>query len=109
MKDGSPQVTVVWVDLDGDRILVNTAEGRVKPRNVRRDPRVAISISGPGGYPSASIRGKVVEVTSDGADAHIDKLANKYMGQDTYPFRRPDETRLIIAIEPEHVTGMMTD
>jgi len=109
MKDGSPQVTVVWVDLDGDRIAVNTAEGRAKPRNVRRDPRVAVSISDPSGYPSAFVRGRVVEVTHDGADAHIDKLAKKYLGQDSYPFRRQGEQRVKLIIEPEHVTGMMTD
>lgn len=109
MRDGSPQVTTVWVDLDGDRIRVNTAEGRVKPRNVRRDPRVAISITAPGGYPSAFVRGRVVDITHDGADAHIDSLAKKYLGQDTYPFRRPDEQRVILVIEPLGVASVMTD
>jgi PPOX class probable F420-dependent enzyme len=109
MADGSPQVTVVWVDIEGDRILINTAEGRAKPRNVRRDSRVAISISHPSGYPSATVRGKVVELTHDGADAHIDKLAKKYLGQDTYPFRNPAEQRVIIIIDPEHAAGMNTD
>jgi PPOX class probable F420-dependent enzyme len=109
MKDGSPQVTPVWVDLEGDRIIINTAEGRVKPRNVRRDPRVAISITDPSGYPAAFVRGRVVEVTTEGADERIDKLAKKYMGQDKYPFRREGEQRLNMTIEPEHVSGMMTD
>jgi PPOX class probable F420-dependent enzyme len=109
MPDGSPQVTVVWVDLDGDRIRVNTAEGRVKPRNVRRDSRVAMSISAPGGYPSASVRGRVVEITHEGADAHIDSLAKKYLGQDTYPFRQPGEQRVTFIIEPEHVSSLMAD
>jgi len=108
-KDGSPQVSTVWTDLDGDRILVNTAEGRAKPRNVRRDPRVAISICDPSGYPSAVIRGRVTEVTNEGADAHIDKMAKKYLGQDKYPFRQPGEARLIIVIEPEDASGMNTD
>jgi len=109
MPDGSPQVTAVWVDLDGDRIRVNTAEGRVKPRNVRRDSRVAISITAPSGYPSASIRGRVVDITHDGADAHIDKLAKKYLGQDSYPFRRPGEQRVTFVIEPESVGSIMAD
>lgn len=104
MPDGSPQTTVVWVDMDGDRIRVNTAEGRVKPRNVRRDPRVAISIvdqSDP--YSWAGVRGRVVNITADGADEHIDSLAKKYLGQEKYPLRREGEVRLILVIEPEHV------
>ena len=110
MPDGSPQVSPVWVDMDGDRILVNTAEGRVKPRNVRRDARVAISIHNQENpYSSAFVRGRVVEITHEGADEHIDKLAKKYMGQDTYPYRRPEEQRVILVIEPEHVGSMMTD
>jgi PPOX class probable F420-dependent enzyme len=109
MKDGSPQVTPVWIDLDGDRIVVNTADGRVKARNVRRDPRVAISITEPGGYPAAFVRGRVVEITREGAEDHIDKMAKKYMGQDTYPLRRPDQPRLKLIIEPDHATGMMVD
>lgn len=110
MSDGSPQVTPVWVDIDGDRILVNTAEGRVKPRNVRRDPRVAISIHQQDNpYSSAFIRGRVVEITHAGADELIDKLAKKYIGQDRYPYRQPGEQRVILVIEPEHVGSMMTD
>ncbi len=110
MPDGSPQVSPVWVDIDGDRILVNTAEGRAKPRNVRRDARVAISIHNQENpYSSAFIRGRVVEITHEGADDHIDKLAKKYMGQDTYPYRQPEEQRVILVIEPEHVGSMMTD
>ena len=108
MPDGSPHVTVVWIESEGDRILFNTAEGRIKPRNLRRDPRVAISIvdsSNP--IAAAWIRGRVVEITDRGADQHIDKLARKYMGLDTYPMHRPDETRLIVVIEPEHVSSMM--
>ena len=110
MPDGAPHVTPVWVDLDGDRILVNSAEGRVKPRNVRRAPRVAISItSGENPYAAAFIRGRVVNIAHDGADDHIDKLAKKYLGQDVYPFRQPGEQRLIFVIEPEQVSSMMTD
>lgn len=110
MPDGSPQVSPVWVDLDGDRLLVNSAEGRVKTRNIRRDPRVAISItSNENRYSAAFVRGRVVSVTHDGADDHINKMAKKYMGQDVYPFRQPGEQRLIFVIEPEHVSSMMTD
>lgn len=110
MPDGSPQVSPVWVDMDGDRILVNTAEGRVKPRNVRRDPRVAVSIvKQDNPYSTAFIRGRVVEVTHDGAEEHIDKMAKKYLGQDRYPYRRPGEQRVILVIEPEHVGSILTD
>ena len=110
MPDGSPQVSPVWVDMDGDRILVNTAEGRAKPRNVRRDARVAISIYNQDNpYSSAFIRGRVVEITHEGAYEHIDKLAKKYMGMDTYPYRQPGDKRVILVIEPEHVGSMMTD
>ena len=105
--DGSPQVTPVWVDLDGDRIMVNTAEGRGKPRNVRRDPRVAISIHDQENpYKSAFIRGRVTEITQEGAEEHIDKLAKKYMGVDVYPAHDPEHPRLLFYIEPEHVDGM---
>ena len=110
MPDGSPQVTPVWVDLDGDRILVNTSEGRAKPRNVRRDPRVAISIfKQDNPYSAAFIRGRVVEVTHAGAEELIDKLAKKYIGEDRFPWREPGERRVTLVIEPEHVGSMMVD
>ena len=111
MPDGSPQVSPVWVDLAEDgRILVNTSEGRVKPRNVRRDPRVALSIHKQDNpYSSAFIRGRVVEITHDGAEEHIHKLAKKYLGQDRYPYLQPGEQRVILVIEPEHVGSMMAD
>jgi PPOX class probable F420-dependent enzyme len=107
MPDGSPQVTPVWVDYDGTHIVVNTAEGRQKQRNIRRDPRVALSVvdqSNP--YTSATIRGKVVDISTQGADEGIDRLAKKYLGQDKYPFRQPGEQRLIMKIEPLHVSTM---
>ncbi|MDO8615481.1 MAG: PPOX class F420-dependent oxidoreductase [Dehalococcoidia bacterium] len=110
MADGSPQVSPVWVELDGDRIIVNTAEGRAKPRNVRRDPRVAISVvnqSNP--YSHATVRGRVVQITHDRADEGIDRLAKKYLGQDKYPYRQPGEQRVVLVMEPEHVTSAMTD
>ncbi len=110
MADGSPQVSPVWVDVDGDRILVNSAEGRSKPRNVRRDARVAISIyNQENPYSSAFIRGRVVEITHEGADEHIDKLAKKYLGEDKYPYHQPGDQRVILVIEPEHVGSIMTD
>ncbi len=110
MPDGSPQVSPVWVDVDGDRILVNSAEGRSKPRNVRRDARVAISIyNQENPYSSAFIRGRVVEITQEGADEHIDKLAKKYLGQDKYPYHQPGDQRVILVIEPEYVGSIMTD
>ena len=110
MPDGSPQVSPVWVDVDGNRILVNTADGRVKPRNIRRDARVAISIHNQDNpYSAAFVRGRVVEITHEGADELIDKLAKKYLGQDTYPYRQQGEQRVILVIEPEHVGSMMAD
>jgi len=106
MPDGSPQVTPVWVDFDGKHILVNTAEGRRKPKNIRRDPRVALDVtSRDDPYRMVTVRGRVVEVTHDGADEHIDKMAKKYLGQDKYPFRSSGEQRVIFKIEPERVTS----
>ena len=110
MPDGSPQVTPVWVDLEDGRILINTAEGRAKPRNVRRDPRVAISVAKQDNpYTAASVRGRVVEMRHEGADQLIDKLAKKYIGQDRYPWRRPGEQRVIMVIEPEHISSRIAD
>jgi PPOX class probable F420-dependent enzyme len=110
MADGSPQVTPVWVEMEGENILVNTAEGRIKPRNVRRDPRVAISIYNQANpYSAAWIRGRVIEVRAEGADEGIDRLAKKYIGQDRYPWRSPDEQRLTLVIQPERIGAMMVD
>ncbi len=107
MPDGSPQASAVWVDTDGALIVVNSAEGRLKDRNMRRDPRVAISVTDPDNpYRSLMIRGRVVKITNDGADAHIDKMAKKYMGVDEYPFRSADEVRVMYYIEPERVAAV---
>jgi PPOX class probable F420-dependent enzyme len=110
MKDGSPQVTPTWVDVDkrDGTVLVNTAKGRTKHRNVSTDPRVAVSVidvSNP--YRMVAIRGKVIEqINGKEADQHIDKLAKKYLGEDKYPRRRPGEERILLRIKPEHVAQM---
>src|SRR5437016_10934208 len=99
MPDGSPQLTQTWVDTDGEHILINTFEGSQKSRNVRRDPRVAVNVVDPANaWRIASVRGRVVEVTTEGADRHIDQLARKYLGTETYPFRRPGQVRIILKI-----------
>jgi len=106
MKDGSPQVTPVWVDVepDGSHILVNTAEGRVKSRNTERNPRVAVSVvDAQNPYRLAVVRGSIIERRHEGADQHIDRLAQKYLGQEKYPWRNPAEQRVILRIKPEHV------
>ena len=105
--DGSPQVTPVWVDYDGTHVIVNTAKGRKKANNLERNPRVALAISDPANpYRYIGIQGRVVEMTENGGDAHIDKMAKKYMGKDTYPLRTPDERRVIVKIAPEKVHTM---
>jgi PPOX class probable F420-dependent enzyme len=107
MPDGSPQVTPVWLDLDGEFIRVNSAKGRLKDKNMRRDARVALSMIDPENpYRHLSIRGKVVEITENSADAHIDALAKKYLGLDTYPNRQPGEVRVIYRIRPLRVSTM---
>ena len=104
MPDGSPQITQVWVDTDGEHILINTAEGRQKERNVRRDPRVAVNVVDPANaWRIAMVRGRVVDITTAGADQLIDQLAKKYLNEDTYPFRRPEEVRVTLKILPEKI------
>ena len=107
MADGSPQVTPVWFDWDGSHVVINSAEGRIKDRNMRRDPHVAlmiVDVDNP--YRHIAIRGTVDEITLEGADDHIDKLAKKYLDKDTYPFRVPDEVRVIYKVRPERVATM---
>ena len=107
MPDGRPQVTPVWVDFDGEYVVFNSAKGRQKDRNVRRDPRVALAIVDPDNpYRYMEIRGTVAEITEQGANEHINKLAKKYMGLDKYPYARPEEVRVIYKIEPEKVSVM---
>jgi len=104
MKDGTPQVTPVWCEFDGEHVVINSAKGRTKDLNMRRNPNVALSIQDPDNpYRHLSLKGKVVEVTETGADAHIDKLSKKYTGKDSYPGRRPGEVRVIYRILPEKV------
>ncbi len=101
MADGSPQVTPVWFEYDGEFIIVNSALGRTKDRNMKRDGRVALSIQDPDNpYRYLQMRGTVVQVTTEGADASIDRLAKKYLGQEHYPGRRVGEIRVIYKIQP---------
>lgn len=105
MKDGSPQVTPVWVDREGDKVVINSAQGRVKDKNLKRDKRIALSITDPANpYRMLSIRGEVVEITTDGAEDHIDRLAMKYMGVEKYPYRTPTEVRVRYVIQPTSVS-----
>lgn len=105
MPDGTPQVTPVWVDYDGEYVLVNTAKGRQKARNVERDAKVALDILDPDNpYRWLAVRGQVAEVTEEGADDHIDKLAQRYKGVAKYPDRRAGEQRIIVKIAPSRVT-----
>ena len=107
MKDGSPQVTPVWVDFDGKHVRVNSALGRVKDKNMRRDPRVSLSIQDPENpYRYLEIRGKVEEITQNGADDHINKLSQKYLGKPEYPFRKPGEVRVVYKIVPQKINSM---
>ncbi|MCX6411473.1 MAG: PPOX class F420-dependent oxidoreductase [Actinobacteria bacterium] len=104
--DGHPQVTVIWLHVEGDKVVFNTAEGRAKHRNMVADPRVTVMLLDPeNGYRYAELRG-TVEVTTDGADASIDELAQKYLGTD-YPFRRDGEVRVkvLMNVNSEHWMG----
>jgi PPOX class probable F420-dependent enzyme len=107
MPDGSPQATPVWFDFTDGKIRVNTARGRVKDRNMTQNAKVALSIVDPENpYRHVQIRGVISRATEEGADAHIDSLAKKYLGQDKYPFRRDGEVRVMYEIDPISVSGM---
>jgi PPOX class probable F420-dependent enzyme len=107
MADGSPQVTPVWFDYTAGKIRVNTAKGRVKSRTLRPGAPLALAIMDPDDpYRYVQIRGHVARAVEQGADAHIDSLAKKYLGKDTYPFRQPGEVRVMFEIEPVSVSGM---
>ena len=107
MPDGTPQVTPVWVDYDGSHVLVNSARGRQKDKNMERNPAVSLSIVDPDNpYRYLEVRGRVAEITEEGADEHIDKMAKKYMGLDKYPLRQPGEVRVLYKIKPERTSQM---
>jgi PPOX class probable F420-dependent enzyme len=107
MPDGQPQVSPVWIDFDGRYVVFNTARDRQKDRNLRRDPRVSLSILDPENpYRYLEVRGRVAEITEEGADAHIDRLAKKYLDLDKYPYRQAGEVRVMFKIAPEHATGI---
>jgi PPOX class probable F420-dependent enzyme len=102
-RDGSPQTTVVWVELDGDELSFNTAAGRAKERHLRRDPRLSLMVVDPDDpYRWVAVNG-TGELTAEDADDQIDRLAKKYLGEDRYPYRRADEVRLKVRVRPEKV------
>jgi PPOX class probable F420-dependent enzyme len=104
-NDGSPHSTIVWVDTDTDEVLFNTAVGRAKERHLRKDPRVSLLVVDPEDtHRWLAISGNA-ELTTEGADAQIDKLAKKYLGQDEYPWRSPGQQRVMVRIRPERVEG----
>lgn len=105
MPDGSPQVSPIWIEHDGTHVIFNTAEGRFKTENLEQDGRLAISIVDPENpYRHMLIRGTVTELDRDDADRHIDALAMKYLGEDTYPFRQEGEVRVKVLVEPQSIS-----
>jgi len=107
MPDGTPQVTPVWIDYDGKNLLVNSARGRQKDKNMKPGAPVAVALVDPDNpYRYLQVRGRVAEVTEQGADEQIDRMAQKYLGKDKYPFRQPGEVRVIYKIEPISTQGM---
>jgi PPOX class probable F420-dependent enzyme len=107
MPDGTPQVTPVWFDWDGKNLIFNSARGRQKDLNVRRDPRVTMTILDPENpYRYVEVRGRVTDITQEGAADHIDKMAKKYLDKEKYPFSQPGEVRVLYTIRPEKVHGM---
>ena len=107
MGDGRPQASVVWIDVDGNQILFNTAEGRVKTRNMRRDARVAVAVfDQENPYQQAMIQGRVVAMEHEGAEESIDAMTKKYLDLDSYPHRREGEQRVIVKVAPEKVALM---
>jgi PPOX class probable F420-dependent enzyme len=108
-EDGSPHNTVVWVDVEDGAPSFNTATGRAKPKHLEHDPRVALIVVDPkDDHKWIAIDGRA-ELTTDGADPQIDKLAKKYLGKDEYPWRNPEETRVKVRIAPEHITAVGLD
>lgn len=104
-EDGTPHVTPVWVDTDGEHVIFNTAKGRVKYHNIERNPAVAVSVVDKANdFRTLWIKG-TAELIETGADAHIDRLAQKYLGKKSYPFRTPGEVRVIVRITPTQRLG----
>jgi PPOX class probable F420-dependent enzyme len=103
--NGKPQISMVWMDVDGDEALFNTAEGRLKPQNLRRDPRVIVSVQDRNDPQSYLVLHGKATLTEAGADAHIDKLAKRFLGADKYPFRRPGEKRVVARITVDRIGG----
>lgn len=106
LPDGSPQTTVVWVDHDGEHLTFNTSRGRLKTRNLERDPRLSVAVIDPTNpfERTLIVRGRA-ELVDEGADEHIDRLAKKYIGQDRYPWRQPDERRVTVRVHQQRVTS----
>ena len=106
-KDGSPHITPMWADMEGDLILINTFESSAKSKNITRDPRIAISVvENNNPYNMVSIKGRVIEQTTEGADEHLKKLAKRYLGIGKYYYREPNRRRIILKIKPEKVMGL---
>ncbi len=103
--DGKPQLTMVWIDVEGDEVLFNTAEGRLKPKNLRRDQRIIISVQDRNDPQSYMVFHGKASVTEAGADEHIDKLAKRFLSVDKYPFRRPGEKRLTVRVKVDRIGG----
>ncbi len=105
LPNGTPQTSPMWVDFDDTYVLVNSARGRLKDKNMRQRPQVALSIQDPDDpYRYLEVRGRVVEITEQGAEEHIDRLAKRYLGLDRYPYRQPGEVRVIYKIKPERTS-----
>jgi PPOX class probable F420-dependent enzyme len=102
---GHPQLTMVWLDADSDEVLFNTAEGRLKPRNLKTDPRIIISVQDRNDPQAYMVLHGRATVTEAGADAHIDKLAKRFLGVDKYPFRQPGEKRLLVRVKVDRIGG----
>jgi PPOX class probable F420-dependent enzyme len=103
---GNPEVTMVWIDVEGDEVLFNTAEGRRKPDNIRRDPRVIVSVQDRNNPQSYAVFHGKAQVTDTNADAHIDKLAKRFLGAEKYPYRQPGEKRVVVRIAVDRIGGM---
>ena len=104
---GKPQLTMVWMDVDGDTVLINTAKGRLKVRNLEKDPRIMVSVQDRNDPQSYLLVEGTGTLTEQGADAHIDKLAKRFLGMDKYPWRAPGEDRVLIKIAAERLSGFM--